>query len=160
MTLEWQEIKTPNTPDDEIGSGVRYMNYRADVKGQSDESVKSAVEQCVEKTVAMLSSNIRDDSCYMLCEWDRPSSTLRVVVTDGKKENDSPLVVECSFVDLNSKMQQLKNSSVAQWEQEMDDCVEKIQYWARDYLTTCAEFMNYSLVAAFHSEDRSKCSLL
>jgi len=160
MTLEWQEIKTPGTLDDETGNGVRTMNYHADVSGQSDESVKSAVEQGVEKAVAMLASNIRDDSCYMLCEWDRRSSTLRIVVTDVKKESDSPLVVECSFGGLNTKMQQLKNSSESDWESEVNDCVEKVQYWARDYLTTCAEFMNYSLVAAFHSESRSKCALL
>ncbi|WP_054112562.1 hypothetical protein [Marinagarivorans algicola] len=107
-------------------------------------ALKLAIEQCIEKACSLLVSNIQNDSLYLLFEWFPDVATLSVVVTDSSKMQDAPYVIECQFT--------LSDNNA--------DMSEQIQYWIRDYLTTCASFMQYSLVAAFHSQGREHSVLL
>lgn len=107
-------------------------------------AMKSAIEQCIEKACSLLASNIQDDSLYLLFEWFADTATLKVLVTDSSKTQDAPQVIRCQFI-------RLENDA---------EIAERVQYWIRDYLTTCASFMQYSLVAAFHFQGREHCVLL
>jgi hypothetical protein len=82
----------------------------------------------------------------MLFEWDEDNASLSIVVSDAKKAHDSPQMVKCCFKALSENMP--------------SDYAENIHFWIRDYLTTCAGFMRYSLVAAFHTGNRNACTLL
>jgi len=85
----------------------------------------------------MLHLTIQDSSLYLLFEWNTDDTTLTIVVTDAEKKQDSNRIVRCAMVATD--------------EEGAAETAEKIQYWIRDYLTTCDGFFAYSLVAIFHS---------
>ena len=117
--------------------------HSASLEATSDEKMQQGIDACIEKACGLLENNIQDDSRYMLFGWDVDTSTLTIVVTDDEKERDSRNVVQCHFI-VTAK--------------QLDP--EDIQFWIKDYLTTCAPFLRYSLIAAFHRESRVSCVLL
>lgn len=160
MNLVWKEQQRVSPLAAAVGDNAQHVIYLAEVESQSDEMVKSALESSIEKSVGFLSKNVKDESRYMLFEWDVACSMLTIVVTDDAKKVDSPIVVKCSFSGLDGALKVAKAKSEAEWERQVNDHAENVNYWLKDYLTTCPGFMNYSLVAAFHCKDRSSCVLL
>ena len=133
MTLDW----TQQTLND---GGVLHM---ARCAGDSDLAIKDALEGALEKAVALLDRNVRDDSRYLLCEWDANAATLQVVVTNDDKLVDAPEVVKCHLERLAGPVDE-----------------ELVSFLLRDYLTTCTAFLGWSLLAAFHEGDRQRSRLL
>jgi len=160
MNLVWKEHQGVNPFEAAAGDTTEYVVYLSEVENHSDEMVKSSIESCIEKSVSYLPKNVKDESRYMLFEWDVVYSILTIVVTDDAKEYDSPMVVKCCFSGLDDLTQAVQAKSENEWERYVNDYAEKVKYWIKDYLTTCPGFMNYSLVATFHCEDRSNCVLL
>ncbi|PCK07540.1 MAG: hypothetical protein COA42_13860 [Alteromonadaceae bacterium] len=132
MLLSWKETES-------IGECSEGIIHKSEYNGLEEAGVKLALGECVEKSTSFLHLNINDESLYLLFEWCVLSSVLTIVVTDSKKQSDSPHVVQCSFNEIET---------------------ENVQYWLRDYITTCQSFMNYSLVAAFHCKSRAESTLL
>ncbi len=160
MSLTWKESKAVNPFEAAVGDVAEYIVHLSEFEEVDDSLVKSIVEECIEKSIAYFPVNIKDESLFFLCEWDCVYSMLTLVVTDDKKENDSPIVVKCCFTGLDAKFQKISQSSEDEWENTVNSYSQKVRDWIKDYLTTCSSFTSYSLVAAFHSEDRSASELL
>ncbi|WP_226704397.1 hypothetical protein [Microbulbifer elongatus] len=124
-------------------SNGEHVVHRCSVEYYSDQDAEIAINACIDKTCGLLDSNIQYHSRYLLFGWDTTSSTLTIVVTDDEKQRDSRDVVQCQFVATDKPLDP-----------------EDIQFWIKDYLTTCAAFLRYSLIAAFHRESRANCTLL
>ena len=118
----------------------------------SEENIlRKAIEACADKAISLLNTNIQDDSLYLLFEWNEALAKLSVVVTDSTKKNDSQESVHCTFANLaQSNINQTQSTAHT----------AAIKFWLHDYLTTCAAFFNYSLVAIFHNNQRSNTELL
>jgi hypothetical protein len=129
--------------------------YSAVCVDQTEVTVRQAVGETIEKAVAQLAENINDQSLYLLFEWNKSTAVLTVVVTDEVKLHDAGVVVRCEFSGMELW---LKNSAADS--AVLDEYAESMQYWIKDYLTTCGSFFHYSLIAIFHSDTRSKTQLL
>jgi hypothetical protein len=126
--------------------------YHTKIEGADTTQWRKAIEACADKAIALLADNIQDDSLYLLFEWNPTSGNLRIVVTDAQKQQDAPISLEALF---SSYLKATGNDEGVAAEH-----TEQIKFWLHDYLTTCTAFFNYSLVAIFHSSNRSQTELL
>lgn len=159
MTLNWQVHKNLN-PFSPSAEGIEHAIHRAAAAEYDESAINSAVILCIDKAVSLLGNNIDDNSRYFIFEWDVIHSTLSIAVTNDKKECDSPAVVQCDFSGLADHIKAVKNTSDIAHSQEIALYTESVTDIARDYLTTCPDFFRYSLVAIFHTGDRSNSLLL
>lgn len=150
MKLNWEKQK----------SGNINTIHHAECSDSSDTLIGSAIEQCVNKTMDFLPSNVIDDSRYLMFEWDTLNSTLSIAVTDQSKENDSPDVVKCVMSGLALEMQKIRENSPNDWEEKSNEHASEIKYCINNCITTASEFLRYSLIAAFHTGSRNKSILV
>ena len=143
MTLTWAVSENSAPLNAATGNNTGYVVHHCRSDGNSNREIQEAINACIDKACALLGRSIQDDSRYMLFGWDADASTLTIVVTDDEKQRDSRNVVQCQFTATDESLDP-----------------EDIQYWIKDYLTTCAPFLQYSLIAAFHQESRASCTLL
>ncbi|WP_226662113.1 hypothetical protein [Microbulbifer aggregans] len=151
MTLAWIENKSAETEQ---------VIHSSTFEGTSDHDVQQAIDACIEKACTLLHQNIQDDSRFLLFEWDTTNAILTIVVTDDSKQQDSRDVVKCHFTLLDQKTITESASQDKTQQPRVDELAENILYWIKDYLTTCAPFLRYSLIAAFHQGSRATCTLL
>lgn len=158
MNLKWKEDVIP------LEVPVNGLRERRVFLAESDQIkeklISVNIEECIDKSVALLGENITESSLYYLCEWNTMCSTLTIVVTDETKRMDSKNIVKCCFNTLNKTCHQLNAESAVERESIVNDYADRVCEYIRDYLTTCSGFMNYSLVAVFHSSDRDSVELL
>jgi hypothetical protein len=64
-------------------------------------------------------------------------------------------VVVCQFSALNRVLQQAEDGAA-----RLEAFSDKVSFWAKDYLSTSTEFMNYSLVALYATTVRAEAVLL
>ena len=133
MTLQWNEQAQQEGT----------VLYTLSCAGNDEDAIKAGVEAALEKAVSLLDRNVRDDSRYLLCEWNADAARLQVVVSDDSKTKDAPEAVECCFEPFDAALD-----------------VALLQFLIRDYLTTCTAFLGWSLLAAFHEGDRQRSRLL
>ncbi|MBN8431875.1 hypothetical protein JF535_13550 [Microbulbifer salipaludis] len=143
MKLNWEIDKDRALTGAAKQNDREHSIHHSTVVGASEQDIQLAIDASVEKACELLENNIQDDSRYLLFGWDSEVSTLTIVVTDDDKRHDSRDVVQCHLVTGG---------------QQPDP--EDIQFWIKDYLTTCAPFLRYSLIAAFHRGSRATCTLL
>lgn len=140
-------------PNDDSRSDDKWAvvpgTFVASFTAQTDLSAQQALDECIVKAMQLLHDNVTNSSMYLMFEWDAPNSVLTIAVTDPTKSVDGPFPVVCTF----AWGEQLQGRTLG-------ETAEQVQYWIKDYLTTCSEFYNYSLVAVFHVGDRSKTVLL
>jgi hypothetical protein len=105
--------------------------------------------------VACLDANVKNESLYFMVEWAPSCSVLRLAVTDAGKVQDSREVVVCQFPTLNTVLQQAEDGAA-----RLEAFSDKVCFWAKDYLSTSTEFMNYSLVALYATTVRAEAVLL
>ena len=153
MSLNWNmsEGRNPFAPEEQSTTTSRF--HYAESTATEDEALKDEVEEALEKAMAFLNANVKNESRYFLVEWDVSNSTLRLAVTDDHKQQDAADVVCCRFAALNQRLQ-------AQGPEALALCSEKVQFWLKDYLSSCAVFMNYSLVAVFTDGTRDRVRML
>lgn len=160
MKLNWEEHKyvkpTASTNATESIGTV----YHAECVDSANKSVVNAIQQCIDKTMNLLSANVVDESRYLMFEWDKTSSTLTIAVTDHTKENDSENVVKCIMSGLDKDMQNIRDLSKSDWDEKVNAYSFDVKYSINEHLTTCNEFLRYSLIAAFHSDSRKKSILI
>lgn len=111
------------------------------------EQLVPIVNQCIEKAACLLAENLTDESRYLMFEWQQDKKELTIVVTDDSKLNDSQHIVKCQFTQFDCL------DSDNEFAQNMRESIH-------NYLTTCSEFMRYSLIAAFHVDSRQNSILL
>lgn len=153
MSLSWNlsEGCNPFWADDKAAAECRF--HYAESSATEEEVVKDDMEAALEKAMELLNGNVKNESLYFMVEWDRPSSTLRLAVTNDRKAQDAADVVTCRFESLNRQLQAEGPDSVAA-------CSDRVKFWAKDYLSTCTEFMNYSLVALYTDTSRNETSIV
>jgi len=140
--LLWIETLTPHT-------------FSAQSQAKNDQNIQQNINDTVDKAISFLPHNIQADSLYMLFEWSSAASTLEIVITDPAKSHDAPITTRCIFEGIQEEAN-LENNEGDITQQ----VTERIKLGIKDYLTTCAGFMQFSLVAAFHDGERSKSELL
>lgn len=148
MTLTWHE----NTLDN---AGVL---HDATSDASTEHALKLAISECVEKSAQLMHLNIVDESQLMMYGWDPIQATLTVVMTDISKQHDSVHTCRCVFPSLSQQLAEAEQASSSS--QAREACTQNVALWIKDYLTTCSTFMNFSLVALFHTGDRQASSLL
>ncbi|MET4000432.1 hypothetical protein [Marinobacterium sp. MBR-109] len=154
MSLSWSlsENLNPFVPE-EKGEGLCFHAAQSSVV--DDVAVKDAIEAALERAIGYLDANVKNESLYFMVEWALPSSTLRLAVTDERKCQDSSEVVSCRFSELNQQLHQGGDLQA-----EAQALSDKVKFWAKDYLSTNTEFMNYSLVALYTDGTRAEAKLL
>lgn len=158
MKLNWEEQKNIH-PTGSTNASTATV-YHAECADAANKFVISAIEQCIDKSLNLLSINVVNESRYLMFEWDKSYSTLTIAVTDHTKEHDSELVVRCQMTGLNKEMQSIQELSAEDWDKKVNAYSFDVKYSINNYLTTCNEFLRYSLIAAFHSETRDKSILV
>ncbi|WP_043316675.1 hypothetical protein [Microbulbifer sp. HZ11] len=143
MSLNWNLTTENSLPGASSQSDREYTIYQTKAEGSDGQDIRHVIEASIDKACEHLEDNLQDDSRYLLFGWNVDTSTLTIVVTDDEKVRDAREVVRCKFVAIDVQLD-----------------VEDIQYWIKDYLTTCVPFLQYSLIAAFHLESRENCTLL
>ena len=111
----------------------------------SPASMASVINNMMEKAISLLNDNTKNESRYLLLEWTTSKKILSVVVTDDTKSQDSDHIIKLAFTgNLN----------------DADEFIGDLKFYSKDFLTTCDDFMNYSLIAAFCIDGRDKAQLL
>jgi len=116
---------------------------------QQHEELASAINAGMDRAIAIIGQSIRDDARYLLCMWDSANGTLDIVTTDDDKQIDAPESVRMQFTAWAA------TADADRTEQE-----DSLHFWIRDYLTTSAEFLHFSLIALFSSDQRQHTRLL
>ena len=137
MNLNWVESRN------ETGELVLVS---ADTDTTSEAELQLAVDAAVEYAVQLMPQNVRDESRYFICEWNTQVLRLNIVVTDESKMVESPLVLELSLPG----MANMDTGAVS----------ELVKFWITDYLSTCSAFLRFSVIALFHTGDRTRGTLL
>ena len=109
-------------------------------------AIQAALQICADFSFAMLDENIVSDSMYCLFIWNTEKLSLRVVVTDESKTVDSVHIVEMT-------LQAFKNDGA-------EELADTVKFWLTDYLTTCPEFLSFSLLAGFVRAERDRVELM
>ena len=153
MSLNWNlsEGKNPFAPEEQGVTACRF--HHAESPASEDEAVKNDMEEALEKAMALLNANVKNESRYFLVEWDRVNAVLRLAVTNDRKAQDAVDVVTCRFTALYQRLQ-MEGESAA------EACSDKINFYAKDYLSTCTGFMDYSLVAMYTDGARNEARML
>jgi len=128
--------------------GEALIHYAECAQQQHDE-LTGAVNAGMDRAIAIIAQSIRDDARYLLCMWDGASGTLDIVTTDDNKQLDAPESVRLQFTHWGT------NADIDRSEQEHD-----LHFWIHDYLTTSGEFLHFSLIALFSSDQRQHTRLL
>lgn len=136
ISLDWQEDSAENNQSSIISTTFD-KNQR--------ELTHLAIKKTVDKAISILGDNIIDNSRYFLCEWQPQTASLTIVVTDDTKKHDAKYKVKCTLTCVD------KNT---------DELSDDVRHWIHNYLTTHAGFMQFSLIAIFHSSSRNSTVLL
>ena len=154
MKLNWNENK------EMLDTSTDTIVHSASIEEASEAGLKVAVIDSIDKATSLLSDNIGDDSRYLLFEWDVNNSALTVVVTDDDKKHDSKHIVKCTMSSHAKNMKTLETASKDDWELKAQEVADYVRESIHNYLTTCRAFMQFSLIAIFHSDSRNKTRLL
>jgi len=159
VEIDWKETKSPTAPLESVGDNKNeHIECIAIFNEHSENLVDMAIQVCIEKAVSFLPDYVTDESRYLLFEWNIETSTLTIVVTDDTKKHDAKFVVKCCMSALNEAVNRI-DSELAKKEKALEYS-DLVKYSIKDYLTTCAAFMQFSLVAVFHNTTRAKIELL
>jgi hypothetical protein len=123
--------------------------HYAQCNDPQDTVVQSFINDTIDRAIAIIPQSMHENARYLLFSWDSDKACLKVVTTDDDKSHDAP-----ESIQLDIPAWQASTGSVG------TEQSETLHYWIRDYLTTCAEFLHYSLIAVYCEGDRSNTRLL
>jgi len=110
--------------------------HKAESADNTQESIKIAVLASADYAFSLFDDNVKDESMYCLFDWDFAQQALTISITDPSKTL------------LAKHRVQLKLMNYDAYLSNEEDQQEQIQLWLHNHLTTSAEFLQYSLVAA------------
>ena len=146
--LAWQTQSHHNAKD-AYGNTTEGVIYSYRCEHNDDTAIRQVINQTIDKAVSLFPNNVWDQSRYMIFKWDSNNKLLAIVIADDSKTIESPDSVKCEITAY-------QRAAAQQVSQQNDN----IQYWIRDYLTTCTGFFSYSLIAIFYDQCGDKTSLL
>lgn len=114
----------------------------------TQDSIKTAVLACADYAFSLFDDNIKDESMYCLFDWNFSVQALNISITDPSK------------TVLATHTVQLKLANYADYLADKEDQQEQMQLWLHNHLTTSAEFLQYSLVAAMVADSDISHSVL
>ena len=156
--LQWNESTITQNSLNEPNPKSAKFEVKASCEETNELAINLTIQACIEKAVSYFPEHVTDESRYLICEWDTENTTLTLVVTDDSKKYESNFKVKCFMDGLNCL---IKNTPEPELKNEVIlSQSEMIKYAIKDYLTTCASFMKFSLVAVFHNNTRDKVELL
>lgn len=110
--------------------------------------IQQFIDHTVERAIAIIPQSLRDNGRYLLFDWNPQQASLTIVTTNDDKSIDAPESVQVIIND----WQQRGGASEAQ--------SAELQFWLRDYLTTAAAFLHFSLIAIYCEGDRRQTRLM
>lgn len=115
MTLHWTTTALNNIAggSDQATTGAPQTLHSSECLQADTETVKLAMEACLDKALSFLDQNVNDDSLFFLCEWNMKSCELSIVVTDETKSVDSPHRINCIFTGLATSSESSANDTEA-----------------------------------------------
>ena len=137
ITLDWRETKS----DD---SGQTLLS--ASSSCSSESGLQASIDCALQRAIELMAVNVRDESRYFICEWNAEKNLLSIVVTDESKRVESPVTLE------------LLLTGIAEMHQEKR--LDLLKFWMTDYLSSSSDFLRFSVIAIFHTGDRSRGTLL
>jgi hypothetical protein len=123
--------------------------HYAQCNDPQDTVVQSFINDSIDRAIAIIPQSMHEDARYLLFNWDPYTASLTAVTTDDDKSRDAPESIQ---LDISAWLASTDSVTAVQ--------TETLHFWIRDYLTTCAEFLHYSLIAVYCEGDRSKTRLL
>jgi hypothetical protein len=141
QVINWQT-------DGEKSTAAPLIHY-AQCNDPGDVAVQSFIDSAIDRAIAIIPQSMHENARYLLFNWDSNKACLKVVTTDDDKSHDAP-----ESIQLDIPAWEVGDGSIG------SEQSEKLHYWIRDYLTTCAEFLHYSLIAVYCEGDRSNTRLL
>jgi len=114
----------------------------------NEAELKQAVLGAADYAFNLLDQNIEDDSMFCLFDWDFDKKKLLIAVTDPSKKKLAKHTVELIL------------TGYADHIADKEDQQEQIQLWLHNYITTAANFLQFSLVAAIIADGDTGSSVL
>lgn len=113
-----------------------------------EDDLKHAVLEAADYAFNLLEQNIEDDSMFCLFDWNFDLQRLLIAVTDPTKKKLAKHTVE------------LRLTAYSEHIAAKEDQQEQIQLWLHNYITTAANFLQFSLVAAIIADGDTSSSVL
>jgi len=114
----------------------------------NEAELKQAVLGAADYAFNLLDQNIEDDSMFCLFDWDFDKKKLLIAVTDPSKKKLAKHTVELTL------------TGYADHIADKEDQQEQIKLWLHNYITTAANFLQFSLVAAIIADGDTGSSVL
>jgi hypothetical protein len=114
----------------------------------NEAELKQAVLGAADYAFNLLDQNIEDDSMFCLFDWNFDKKKLLIAVTDPSKKKLAKHTVELTL------------TGYADHIADKEDQQEQIQLWLHNYITTAANFLQFSLVAAIIADGDTGSSVL
>ena len=141
QVINWQT-------DSETSTDASLIHY-AQCLDPGDTAAQLFINSAIDRAIAIIPQSMHENARYLLFSWDSDKACLKVVTTDDDKSHDAPESIQLD---------------IPAWQVDAggpgSEQSEKLHYWIRDYLTTCGEFLHYSLIAVYCDGDRTKTRLL
>lgn len=131
----------------ETNSNGRVL-HKASSAENTQDSIKKAVLECATHAFSLFDENVKNESMYCLFNWDYSQQTLTIDVTDPSKQILAKHTVQLTLENYDSYLT------------EKEEQLEQMQLWLHNFLTTSAEFLQYSLVAAMVADGDTNQSVL
>ncbi|MFT4907457.1 MAG: hypothetical protein ACI978_001540 [Oleispira sp.] len=122
--------------------------HRVTSSNESEAELKEAVLEAADYAFDLLHENIEDDSMFCLFDWDFAKQRLLIAVTDPSKKKLAKHTVELTLTGYASHIA------------DKEDQQEQIQLWVHNHITTAANFLQFSLVAAIIADGDVDSSIL
>ncbi|MFT4764523.1 MAG: hypothetical protein ACI9OH_001618 [Oleispira sp.] len=122
--------------------------HRVTSSNESEAELKEAVLEAADYAFDLLHENIEDDSMFCLFDWNFAKQRLLIAVTDPSKKKLAKHTVELTLTGYASHIADKKDQQ------------EQIQLWVHNHITTAANFLQFSLVAAIIADGDVDSSIL
>jgi len=122
--------------------------HRVTSSNESEAELKEAVLEAADYAFDLLHENIEDDSMFCLFDWNFAKQRLLIAVTDPSKNKLAKHTVELTLTGYASHIA------------DKEDQQEQIQLWVHNHITTAANFLQFSLVAAIIADGDVDSSIL
>jgi hypothetical protein len=134
MTIDWQQQQAESS-----------TIFSAQSSSTDKQQIKHCVDACLQKMIEHLEQDVTDQAMYLVCQWLPANATLQLLTADPELQPCGKITVQCQLDGLK----------------EMDDeLLAEFKFWLRDYLTTAAGFLHYSLVAVMRATPDASPELL
>lgn len=122
--------------------------HKAGSAQNTQDSIKRVVLECATHAISLFDENVKNESMYCLFDWDYSKQTLTINVTDPSKQILAKHTVQLTLENYDGYLV------------DKEEQLEQMQLWLHNFLTTSAEFLQYSLVAAMVADGDTSQSVL